>query len=677
MKWGLDSMTKKIRRTIAIIIATMVLASMFQHISFAAGDFVPAAKTAYATEFINKCESQQWFMNEVESILNVNQKTINTLNSANDLNAILSIGLQGRNITGKIPKAIGELKELRTLFLSGNNLSGEIPAELFDLPKLYNVDISYNNYTNSIPSGFGDIASLSMLDLSGNSFTGTIPDDIMGNMGITFLDVSSNNLSGPIPSKLGNMINLVYLAISDNPWTKDFLPGLSGLTELRVFSAWGCNIEGQIPYFIYEFTELEVLDLSDNAIYGELPATIGIFGKLQVLALGRNKLTGTIPFEITSMYALSALDLSDNFLRGHVPASVANVANVYMENNYLTGTVMKGLANNAGNFCDTATTTQYQLIATSEATINKTTATNIYPLLKNKNIVTGNTTEKPVLSVDSYEVSVLNDSTSKIELTVNSSGIHVKAADEVLKSEGIKLEIMIKDNTGSDYSKVTILLTTEATSVGGSVIGGGTDPASGTMHNPYINGYPGGTFGPERSITREEIATMLIRALELDDNLSITEASFSDVDTNRWSAAFIEKAKDMEYVTGYPDGTFAPGNPMTRAELATCLVRIQRSMDATFPAKNVYFSDVFEDTWYYEYVREAAARGIVTGYEDGSFRPSQTVTRTEAVTMINRMLRRDPLTAPELSTATCPFSDVVRTHWGYLQILEASLTHEH
>jgi hypothetical protein len=90
------------------------------------------------------------------------------------------------------------------------------------------------------------------------------------------------------------------------------------------------------------------------------------------------------------------------------------------------------------------------------------------------------------------------------------------------------------------------------------------------------------------------------------------------------------------------------------------------------------FSDVNGTEWYADSVAKASALGLITGYTDGTFRPNATVTRAEAVTMINRMLGRNPDTAPALHEMADPYSDITEENcWAYWQIMEASLTHEH
>jgi Leucine-rich repeat (LRR) protein len=105
-------------------------------------------QTDYAKEFVDKCEGQTWFMDEIENILNLKGKSINTINSKQDFSTIYAITLTDRNISGKIPRAIGELSQLEYLYLGNNNLSEKLPAELDLLDKLIKKDLSGNHFTN-------------------------------------------------------------------------------------------------------------------------------------------------------------------------------------------------------------------------------------------------------------------------------------------------------------------------------------------------------------------------------------------------------------------------------------------------------------------------------------------------------------------------------------------------
>jgi len=665
-------------KIISLVILAAIILTLLPLAPSAA--FTPAPKTQYAAEFITACESQQWFIDYVERILNDNQKTLDNINNSSDLDIIKSIGLSEKGITGNIPKAIGELKELRTLLLPGNNLSGVIPAELFTLPKLYNIDLSYNSYAGAIPEGFGTMASLEVLNLRGNRYTGSVPARILSNTVIKTLDVSGNRLAGPIPAGLSGMTGLEYLAVSDNPWTPGVLPDLSTLTNLISLSAWNCYLTGEMPEFIYGLTKLQVIDLADNALTGEISASIMNLSELKLLALGRNQLTGVLPDAFDELMNLDTVDISDNKLRGALPGSFAEMQMVYAQNNYMTGATLKDIANNENNFCDNAVTAQYKLTAT-HITVSKVSAVNVYSLLRNMKTTTGNTYGKPVLPADCYEAWIENDPDDKVELTADQNGIYITALEDIAISENIVAVVRILGNEGSEYSTVRFKLTTFTLPGGGGMLSvSSTEEEEVTpiseRHNPFINGYPDSTFRPERTIKREEVAAMIIRALDIESSSSAT-APFADVNADRWSAGFISASKIEGYLTGYPSGAFKPNQAMTRAELAALLVRIAEHGGEREPGSAAPFTDVREGQWYTWYITEAAALGIVTGYSDGTFKPDRTVTRAEAVAMIDRMLCRDPETAPELESLKTTFSDVTKDHWAYKHIMEASMPHEH
>lgn len=680
------------------------------------GGFSPAPKTAYAREFIEKCQGQQWLLDEVESILNSEQKTINTITSSADLNIVKSLGFTNRNIGGFIPKAIGEFKELRYLFLSGNKFSGSIPEELYTLPKIENIDLSDNKYSIEIPKKLGMIPSLKALNLQGNEFKGEIPMSFYTNSKLEIFDVSSNKLTGEIPDTLSQMTGLKYLALSDNGFSGK-IPDVSGLKNLITFSAWGCGFTGQIPAGIYSLTKLEILDLANNKLTGTINSSIGNLSNIRYISLGNNQLTGNIPNQIGNMNDLMKLDFADNllrgtipdvfagkdkledvhlennFLRGHVPDSLKakydDGVKVFLQNNSLTGDNLKNMENNEDNFCDGAGKEQFQLtISTNSYKISKDSAVNIYNNLSNKYY--GNPSNKPkeILLPDEYEVTVISGDARKIKIETNTSGIFLTALDEIKAADKISIEVRIKDNTGSDYSKTVISVATESISGGGGGGGGGgtptpivppeepvipVEPAGDIpVHEPYISGYPDGSFRPTGFITREEVAVVLTRALNEKQGFS---ASYTDVNSSRWSYGFIANVSEKGYMKGYPDGSFKPKENITRAEFATCMAQIVGLKDVD-ESENI-FSDVKASTWYFKFVLSAYKDGIIAGYEDKTFRPENPITRTEAVTMMNAVLKRDLATARGLRNKEMPFNDVFESYWGYLQIKEAAVTHEH
>lgn len=658
-----------------IFIAAMLAVQMLSPIPALAADYTPNPKTAYAASFIDACEGQTWFINEVERLLNREQRTLDTIASSADLDSIKSIGLKDRNITGSIPSAIGELKELRYLFLSGNNLIGTIPTSLYTLPKLQNIDLGGNKYAGAIPSEFGTMPALTTLILKDNAYTGTIPDSILNNTKIKVLNVMGNRLTGGIPSGITGMTGLAYLNLSGNALGGN-IPDLSALTNLISLSMWDCGLTGTIPDSLYTLTSLQILDLSDNKLEGEVSTSIANLAALQYLALDTNSLRGLLPDVFTNT-ALTEIHLENNYLRGTVPASLkardGAGAKVYLNNNYMTGSVLKGMGNNAGNFVDSANTEQYQLVSNrATVQISQTGAVNLYALLQNRSRMTGSTS-KVLLRPDEYTVTCDH---AKVEITSGPNGFYARALTEIPAAANLTVTIQIKDNAGSDYSTVKLKLTTDTIgSGGGSYSGHGADSTA-VLHELYINGFADGKFHANDNITREQTAKMLIDALDKAVTAEVV-ATYPDVQTDRWSFVWVEAATREGYMRGYGNGEFGASRPITRAEMATVLARIAAKEGMTMRGAERTFSDVPDGQWYSEYIRQAVQYGLINGYGDGTFRPNQYITRAETVVMINRMLGRKFDTAAELHDMTCPFPDVSKDHWAYGDIMEAAITHNH
>ncbi|MGG1556253.1 S-layer homology domain-containing protein [Paenibacillus ferrarius] len=180
------------------------------------------------------------------------------------------------------------------------------------------------------------------------------------------------------------------------------------------------------------------------------------------------------------------------------------------------------------------------------------------------------------------------------------------------------------------------------------------------VHQAYIQGYDDHTFRPEQAITRAEMAAILTRVI--DKEAAGIQASYSDVAATHWAAAFIDKASAMKLMSGYPDGTFAPDQPITRAEMASLAASLTAG-----DTQGAGFTDL-AGHWAKSAILKVQGAGILEGYADGSFKPEQSITRAEAVTMMNRLLGRQP----SGSAATSPWADVAITYWAFADIMEAS-----
>ena len=191
-------------------------------------------------------------------------------------------------------------------------------------------------------------------------------------------------------------------------------------------------------------------------------------------------------------------------------------------------------------------------------------------------------------------------------------------------------------------------------------------------HTAYVQG-SAGQFHPESSLTRGEAVTLLAR-LTVDGegkNLYSWEegtGGFSDVSPGDWYSSYVHFAQKYGIVRGYGDGTFRPTQAVSRAELVKMVTSFFVVTGGSHP-----FPDVSNGYWAAREISFAAARGWITGGSDGTFQPERSVTRAEAVKILNKAMGRE---AGERE-AVLPFTDVSRTHWAYGEILEASVTHDY
>lgn len=182
-------------------------------------------------------------------------------------------------------------------------------------------------------------------------------------------------------------------------------------------------------------------------------------------------------------------------------------------------------------------------------------------------------------------------------------------------------------------------------------------------HQPYIQGYSDGTFRPDQPITRAEMATILSR-IGAGQNGNGQTISYKDMNDFGWAAKDIEAVTSAELMTGYKDGTFRPNLGITRAEMAAVVVRW---MNLTGEG-----SSTFPDTgnhWSVHNIALVQQAGYMKGMPDGTFQPNKLLTRAEAVTLINRVLKRE-----SLSEITSPsWSDVTKNYWAFYDIEVASI----
>ena len=195
-------------------------------------------------------------------------------------------------------------------------------------------------------------------------------------------------------------------------------------------------------------------------------------------------------------------------------------------------------------------------------------------------------------------------------------------------------------------------------------------------HIAYISGYPNGSVGPNKNISRSEVAAIFYRLLT-DDARKLNAAkgtSFSDVKENAWYAESVATLAKMGILKGYADGTFKPDSPVSRAEFATIASRFDK-----LESGNKRFSDVAASHWAYAAISSAAEKGWVNGYEDGTFRPEKAITRAEVAKLTNAVLDRicDKDYVDANTGKLTHFTDLEKSFWAYYEIMEAANAHDY
>ena len=192
-------------------------------------------------------------------------------------------------------------------------------------------------------------------------------------------------------------------------------------------------------------------------------------------------------------------------------------------------------------------------------------------------------------------------------------------------------------------------------------------------HKIYMFGYPDWTFKPEGEMTRGEAAAMFARLFKEypGDNYNYHE-DFSDVDENYWCYKEIAYLAEWGIINGYEDGTFKPDNKISRAEF----VKIVESFEALQTGTNPY-SDVTETYWAYKYIVSSSAKGWINGYLDGTFKPDNNISRSEAVKIANKLVNRHPDKdfIDRNKYLLKDFIDLPTSHWAYYEIHEAANGH--
>ncbi|WCK54947.1 S-layer homology domain-containing protein [Aneurinibacillus sp. Ricciae_BoGa-3] len=154
------------------------------------------------------------------------------------------------------------------------------------------------------------------------------------------------------------------------------------------------------------------------------------------------------------------------------------------------------------------------------------------------------------------------------------------------------------------------------------------------VNSGVITGYKDNTFRPNNQISRAEFVTLVNKAFsKYNEN---ADAKFSDVFSYQWFYHQVASAKNAEYITGYPNNTFAPNKSITRAEAAAMIARLLQIKNAKIDGAKKYTDMSKMYPWAIGSISALSENGVMTGYTDRTFKPARYITRAEAVVMVTK-----------------------------------------
>ena len=276
------------------------------------------------------------------------------------------------------------------------------------------------------------------------------------------------------------------------------------------------------------------------------------------------------------------------------------------------------------------------------------------------------------------------------DITIGKTGnITVKLPDGADLDENNRITVTVTDNKRKPQEDVTVIVKGDLN----QTAQGKTDKngeltvpevAEIVRHGAYIVGYPDGTFGPSRDMSRAEAAAIFARLLAEKNGDTITTAAktnFKDIPANTWYSGYVKYLTGYGIAAGYADKTYRPTDAITRAEFTAMAVRFFDAYgdgNADIMEQYQAFEDVSDGYWAAQYIKDAAIHGWIVGYGDGTFKGDDAITRAEVVTIVNRLLGREAdadYIADNLRKLNT-FSDMSCRHWAYYAVMEAANDHK-
>ena len=249
--------------------------------------------------------------------------------------------------------------------------------------------------------------------------------------------------------------------------------------------------------------------------------------------------------------------------------------------------------------------------------------------------------------------------------------------DEVIppSREGYEFTGWAYDRVGSTPAEGEVTVVEDTTFYAQWVNVKAPDQLNSEDHEAYVIGYPDGTVRPEANITRAEVTTIFYRLLkdEVRDSIFTTANNYPDVAADFWASKAISTMSNGKYIMGDDTGMFRPDDAITRAEFAAIATRFLS--DTNVEGYESTFTDI-SGHWAENAIKLGASVGWIAGYDDGTFKPEQYITRAEAMTIINRVLVRY-VDEAGLVDGYVKWPDNSAAQWYYYNVIEATNSHDY
>ncbi|XVF78944.1 hypothetical protein PTKIN_Ptkin14bG0179200 [Pterospermum kingtungense] len=268
---------------------------------------------------------------------------------------IVMLDLSGNRLSGEFPNTFKSCDYLQSLNLGNNQLSGNFLGTVIStLPRLQILQVPFNNITGPIPPSLANITKLQVLNLSSNAFTGNVPTGLCSSSSTSLqkLLLAGNFLSGPVPADIGNCNNLRAIDFSFNNLSGSIPPRVWMLPQLSDLTIWGNSFTGEIPRDIsFNRSNLQTLILNNNLFRGPIPESVSYCKSLVWLSLSSNQLSGEVPAGIGKLQKLGILQLDHNYFTGRIPPELGSCQSLVwlqLNNNHFNGSIPSELVNQNG-----------------------------------------------------------------------------------------------------------------------------------------------------------------------------------------------------------------------------------------------------------------------------------------------------------------------------------------